>query len=65
MIQGFNFQVFAEQWLPALLGLGVLLVLLGVAQFVVKLAWKVFAIGCGGIVLLGLMCVAASFLGGR
>ncbi|MBI2975586.1 MAG: hypothetical protein HYY33_01395, partial [Chloroflexi bacterium] len=33
--------------------------------FVFKLAWRVFAIGCGGIVLLGLLCVAASFLGGR
>ncbi|MBI5828809.1 MAG: hypothetical protein HZB20_04545 [Chloroflexi bacterium] len=57
--------MFADQWLPALLGLGVLLVLLVVAQFVFKLAWKIFAIGCGGIVLLGLLCVAASFLGGR
>lgn len=65
MFQGFNFQVFADQWLPALVGLGALLVLLVVAQFVFKLAWRVFAIGCGGIVLLGLLCVAASFLGGR
>jgi hypothetical protein len=58
-------EVAMELWLVALIGIAVVLVIWIVIQFVFKLTIKVFTVGCLGILLLGLLCAAATYFGGQ
>ena len=47
-----------------LIGIAVICVLRIAANFVFKLTMKVFALGCLGIVVLGMICAGVAYLGG-
>lgn len=49
----------------AAVGVIVLAVIWAIVHFVFKLTMKIFAMGCLGILLLGLLCAIASYFGGR
>lgn len=50
-------------WVGA--GVIILAVIWTLIQFVFKLTMKMFTLGCLGILIVGLLCGAVSFFGGR